>query len=158
MCLLLWNLFTLSATFSIDNFLCVLRRFFLLHIINTNLCCSFCGKPEQRKYQRESSLCWRMLFLCFPMYREGGKIAWDLIDHQHTPELCFYSKINFILMKISWKVYQHMCAPRISPFAVSSGDEFQFFHPKYVLFTHPRDIPSLPPFFRTTSVLYVQLT
>lgn len=35
---------------------------------------------------------------------------------------------------------------------------FSFSTPNTVLFTHPRDIPSLPPFFRTTSVLYVQLT
>lgn len=71
-----------------------------------------------------------MLFLCFPMYRNGEKIARDLIDHQHTLEPCCYSKINFILMKISWKVYQHKSAPRISPFAVSSGDEFSVFPPR----------------------------
>lgn len=63
------------------------------------------------------------------------------------PELCFHSKINFILMKILWKVYQHMCAPRISPFAASSGDQFSVFPPQISFIYSPSWHPLTSAFF-----------
>lgn len=100
------------------------------------ICVARLWKTRTKKIPKTSSLYWRMLFLCFIffffMYRDEGKLVRDLIDHQHNPKLCFHSKINFILMKILWKLYQHMCTPQISPFAVSSGDKFSVFPPQII--------------------------